>query len=120
MASLSAFASEFVLLVAWLQTLVSAEWLCEVASLQFVFSTDLSPYITSMPPDIVGFCKGTKGSKAGRSQWSQAKGKQERQTRPVFWLGKRHSPHQEPHRQHSFPMGLQWGYAWWQQLQCKF
>ncbi len=75
-------------------TSVSAEWPCEVASMQCVFSTDLSPCVTSMAPDIVGSCK---GSKAGGSQWGQAKGKQERQRGPIFWLGERHSPHQEPH-----------------------
>ncbi len=107
MASVSAFASEFVLLMAWLQTSVSAEWLCEVASMQCVFSKDMSPCGSSMSPDIVGFWKGTKGGKAGGSQWGQAKGKQERQRWPIFWPGERHSPHQEPHRQHSFPMGLQ-------------
>ena len=72
-----------------------------------------------MPLDIVGIWKGTKGSKAGGSQWGQAKGKQERQRGPIFWLGERHSPHQEPHRQHSFQMGLQRGYAQRQQLQWK-
>jgi len=52
-----------------------------------------SPCVSSMAPDIVGCWKGTKGSKAGGSQWGQAKGKQERQRGPIFWLGERHSPH---------------------------
>ncbi len=52
-----------------------------------------SPCVSSVAPDIVGCWKGTKGSKAGGSQWGQAKGKQERQRGPIFWLGERHSPH---------------------------